>query len=228
MPPITRQQTKAKQVPADKQSRPPPKKTKARKKKSPTSTTPPSQPKQELTPEEQYFRKIYHDPKCPAAFRGLEPVLQEMRKEFGDRVNRKQVAAMLSKDRSWSMFKQISVHNRKQCFPIAIYVKNESWCGDLLDVQDTADENDGVRYLFTIKDIFTRYCFVLPLKTKEAAATAEAFQNLLNSLGPENKPEAFCSDNGSEFIGEEFKNMLEKNNIYQYFSYSPLKQVALA
>ena len=40
------------------------------------------------------------------------------------------------------------------------------WAADLVDVQAFSKDNDGVRYLLTVIDIFSKYGWMLPLKTK--------------------------------------------------------------
>jgi hypothetical protein len=45
------------------------------------------------------------------------------------------------------------------------------WQMDLVDMQKYSSENDGVRYLLTIVDVFSKYAHVIPLKDKTSRQT---------------------------------------------------------
>jgi transposase InsO family protein len=79
---------------------------------------------------------------------------------------------------------------------------NDIWQADLLDVQKWSKFNQGYRYILTIIDIYSRFAWVIPLKTKTTDEVREALEELLRTYNLTN----FTTDNGKEFTGNEVKN----------------------
>lgn len=53
---------------------------------------------------------------------------------------------------------------------------DDTWAADLVDMQSHADENDGFKYILMIIDIFSKYGWVAPLKSKTARSIANALK----------------------------------------------------
>lgn len=81
---------------------------------------------------------------------------------------------------------------------------------DLIEVGDWAYFNDKTEYLMTIKDMFSKFAWCIPLKNKSCAVVAERVQNLFLVEG---FPEILQTDNGGEFIGSEMVEMAKRHNI---------------
>ena len=73
------------------------------------------------------------------------------------------------------------------------------WQADLADMQAIARQNNGARYLLTVIDVFSKYAWVAPVKSKNAAAVTEAFNQMLNAAAPRH-PNRLQTDNGKEFL----------------------------
>ena len=58
---------------------------------------------------------------------------------------------------------------------------NGQWQCDLADVLILAIQNKGIKYLLTCIDIFSKYAWVEPLKSKTGKALVEAFEHILQS-----------------------------------------------
>ena len=57
----------------------------------------------------------------------------------------------------------------KKRFPmlkVRVPCKDHTWSMDLVDMMLWADHNDGYKYILNIVDIWTRYAWSVPLKTK--------------------------------------------------------------
>ena len=74
---------------------------------------------------------------------------------------------------------------------------------DLVNLQNLSRYNKGYKYLLTCVDIFSKYAFVLPLKTKKGQELVKAFQKIL-STG--RKPTKLQADQGAEFLNRLFEN----------------------
>jgi len=80
---------------------------------------------------------------------------------------------------------------------------DDIWTGDLVDMQSFAEYNDGIRYLLTVIDVFSKHGWIEPLKQKTGVAVAEAFKNILASSG--RKPSKLWVDKGTEFYNKHVK-----------------------
>ena len=87
---------------------------------------------------------------------------------------------------------------------------NEEWFADLCFMDKFGGVNKGYHYILLIIDAYSRFAFAYPLKSKNIGEVVDAFRTIIDKG---NKPDLLCSDNGSEFIGRAFKNLLEENDI---------------
>jgi len=55
---------------------------------------------------------------------------------------------------------------------------NDIWAVDLVDMQEWSDDNDGYKYMLNIIDVFSRYAWSIPLKTKTAKEVLKAFESI--------------------------------------------------
>ena len=91
---------------------------------------------------------------------------------------------------------------------------------DLVDVQSLSRYNKGCKYLLTCIDIFSKYAWVVPLKTKQGQELVKAFQTILSSGC---KALKLQTDQGSEFLNRLFQKFLRDNNIDFFTVNSGLK-----
>ena len=68
------------------------------------------------------------------------------------------------------------------------------WAADLVDMQAFAKFNDGIKYLLTVIDVFSKYGWIVPLKSKTGVEVAGAF----NKIFKERKPEKLWVDKGKK------------------------------
>ena len=84
----------------------------------------------------------------------------------------------------------------------------------MVETQNIAKENKGIRYLLTVIDILSKYAWVQPLKDKKGPTVVQAFNNILKDG---RKPLKLQTDKGKEFYNKDMTQWLKKNNIV-YFS----------
>ena len=68
---------------------------------------------------------------------------------------------------------------------------------DLADLSNLSKYNNGVRYLLTWIDVFSKYAWVIPLKNKTGKALVKAFKTNIESSG--RPPVMIHTDKGTEF-----------------------------
>ncbi|CAB4006571.1 uncharacterized transposon-derived [Paramuricea clavata] len=80
---------------------------------------------------------------------------------------------------------------------INVYKCNTQWSIDLADLNNLSGFNNQYRYLLVCVDVYSRYAFVKPLKTKSAKNAANKFEQILIEEGE--IPLKIQSDEGTEF-----------------------------
>src|SRR3981189_2006426 len=85
------------------------------------------------------------------------------------------------------------------------------WQADLVEMIEFHNVNDGYRYLLTVVDLFSRYAWARPIKSKNAADVTLAFRSILSQ--DRRKPKKLQTDNGREFENAPFQLMLTNNGI---------------
>ena len=83
--------------------------------------------------------------------------------------------------------------------------KDNIWEVDLADMQLLSKYNKGIKFLFCVIDIFSKYAWVVPLKDKEGISIVKAFQLILKQSNSKRKPNKIWIDKGSEFYNAYFK-----------------------
>ena len=94
---------------------------------------------------------------------------------------------------------------------------------DLVDMVKYSGVNIGYKYIFTNIDIFSKYAYAFPLKTKTVKEIKSCFQKIFK----ERKPNYIWSDQESAFFSKEMLKFFEDNNVKIYYTHSNLKAVVI-
>lgn len=113
-------------------------------------------------------------------------------------------------------YKQPKVYN-----PYFVHKRREQVQGDLIDISQLAADNDGVKFLLVLIDIFTKKLWVYALKSKSGLATKTALQSWIESL--DTTPDQLVTDRGREFENRQVQNLLRAHNIVWNMAYGTLK-----
>ena len=70
-------------------------------------------------------------------------------------------------------------------------------------MQAFAKDNDDVKYLLTVIDVFSKYGWIVPLNDKSGKSTAQWFHEDIYESG--RKPEKVWVDKGKEFYNKDVK-----------------------
>lgn len=104
--------------------------------------------------------------------------------------------------------------------PILTERPNERWGIDLIDMNRYVAHNNNYRHILTCIDYFSKYCWAVPLKNKEAVDVVEGMDIITAKAGV--FPDIIQKDNGGEFQKE--LNVWMKQHNVKYIntlSYSP-------
>ena len=89
---------------------------------------------------------------------------------------------------------------------------DDIWTADLVDMQSISKFNKGYKYLLMIIDVFSKYGWIIPLKTKTGLEVAKSFKELFKTR----TPSRLWTDKGREFYNKPVKQLLHKNNVILY------------
>ena len=84
---------------------------------------------------------------------------------------------------------------------------DEIWAADLIDMQAFSKDNNGIKYLLTVIDIFSKFVWIIPLKRKTGQEVANAFSRILKKR----RPSKMWVDKGRKFY---YKNVRKRVELY--------------
>jgi len=103
---------------------------------------------------------------------------------------------------------------------------------DLAEMQTVKDSNDGYAYFLLAIDSFSKYMYIVPLKTKTGEETAEAIETVFQkarSRGDEFHVPYVCrTDNGKEFLNGHVRALFERHDVKHVTSSDYGSKMAIA
>ena len=162
---------------------------------------------------ENILRSIYYDPRHPAGFSSVYRLYQAAVNKVKN-LQIDDVRRWLSRQSTYILHKanRLRFPRRK----VLVRGPKIQFQADLLDLQNRQINNDGVRYLLTVIDCFSRLATAIPLKNKSATSTKEGLKKAFKELGT---PKKLQTDRGSEFYNEIVKKYLRNKNIIHFSTY---------
>ena len=167
---------------------------------------------------DEYLTQLYYNPKPAGALGEVERLYRDVKKDGKYAISRAQLKKWLMKQDTYTLHKPARRHYKRN--RVIVGGIDELWQMDLADMQTMAAENDGYRYLLVCIDVFSKYLWVIPLKTKTGPALVMAFKKILESG---RKPEKIQTDQGTEFFNKHFKDLMKEEEIHLYNTYNETK-----
>lgn len=172
--------------------------------------------------QKKLLNELYYDKGLRV---GRDKLYQYIRANHKDsKISRRQVYDYLTKQESYQLYS-----NRQNVSQIQTTIHTKPRSALMIDLVDFGnfETREGYRYLLTAIDTYTRYAWVLPLKTKKNKEVLNRFKDIINSM--DKYPSTIRSDNGSEFINKNFKSYCKKEGMIQIFGkpHSPWSQGAI-
>ena len=100
---------------------------------------------------------------------------------------------------------------------------NEIHSTDLVDMTQYSKMNRGYKYIFTNIDIFSKYAYAYPIKSKKIQDIKLCFEKIFKF----NKPKYIWSDKEPAFLSKEMQLFFKNNNVKIYHTNSHLKAVVV-
>ena len=123
-------------------------------------------------------------------------------KSFKNVADKKMVRALDAipwNERQWGHWLARNTINTKQKLGLGVKPKLSKW-------------NRGYKYLLMVLDLFSKYGWIVPLKTKTGLEVTKAFESLLEK----NKPKMLWVDKGKEYYNKNVLDLLAKDKITIY------------
>ena len=97
-----------------------------------------------------------------------------------------------------------------------VFVKqiDDIWAADLVDMSSFSRSNKGYKFLLTVIDVYSKYGWTVPLKTKTGKEVASALVKLFKIA----VPSRLWTDKGAEFYNQHVRRALEANNVTLYYT----------
>ena len=160
------------------------------------------------------LRRVYYDPKHKAGFSNPAKLYTFFKKKY----KLDKISEWLKSQPSYTLHRRVVKKFRRR--KIIASGIDSIWQADLMDVSKTASSNNGIKFLLTVIDVVSKFAFVRPLTGKDSAQVANAFKDI---IGGERKPKKLNTDQGREFLGLKFQQVLRDNNIGFYTSKDEIK-----
>ena len=161
----------------------------------------------------EIIRSNYVKPGHPTAFAGVTAVYNF----YNGRYSQEKIETALQGLDAYTRhreFKQPRTYN-----PYYVYRPRAQVQADLIDMIAYGGQNDNVKHLLLLVDLFSRKCWVLPLINKTGEAVRDALTTWLNSDDMRQRPpKIFRSDSGTEFKNRWVSELLRSKRIKQQFA----------
>ena len=165
------------------------------------------------------YLKEYTTPSKPGSFSGQTTFIREL-KNRNKNIEIKDVIDFLSNEETYTLHK----NSQKKFTRNKIIVSgiDDTFQADLIDVSSIKEFNDDNRFILSCIDVFSKYAWAIPIKSKTAKDVLEAFKEIFK----DNRiPERLQTDEGNEFLNKSLKTFLSsfKKPIKHYILNSEMK-----
>ena len=130
------------------------------------------------------------------------------------RVPRKIVAEWLSEHDAYTLHKPARRHFRRRL--VIVGSLRQQWQADLVDLSNLKNDNDGMKFLFTVIDVFSKVSWCVPLKNKSAASLVTP----LKSTFTNGWPKTLQTYQGLEFLNKSVQALLKKYGIHHFSTHN--------
>ncbi len=153
---------------------------------------------------------IYYNTKNSASFSSAKNLFETAKIKLPN-LSLEYVKKWLSEQITYTLHKPVKRNFQRN--RIIVSRIDQQWEADLVDMREFSLKNNGNNYILTVIDCFSKYAFVMPIKTK----TGKNIRNAFEALFRIRSPEYLRTDKGKEFINEDLQKLLIEKKI-NYFT----------
>jgi transposase InsO family protein len=172
---------------------------------------------------EEALRNVYYDAAQVGSYGGVEPLVRAVHRILGGAHSLKYIRARarnwLKSQDAYTLHKPLR-RRITRCRTL-VYGIDEQWQADLVDMREWQRENEGYNYLLTCIDIFSKYAWVRPIKTKSGEAVNEAFADIF-AVG-NRIPTKLQTDKGKEFLNRRVQTLFKNYGVKHFYTENETK-----
>ena len=158
---------------------------------------------------DNYLAELYYSPGRPANFSSPAKLYEVAKADGRYDISLQHIKNWLKSQETYTLNK--SVRRPKPQNRVRVKGLDAQWDCDLGDMQSLAKYNDGIKFILLAIDIFSRYVWVRPLKSKTGTEVAQALSSIFRD-GRKPK-DVLRVDRGTEFSNQHVKTLLKKRGI---------------
>lgn len=161
------------------------------------------------------LQAIYYDPKHAAGFASVKKLAE------ASGLSEARVKAWLKAQPTYTLHTMA-----RKTYPTRQYIVHdidEQWQADLADVSLLSERNKGYHFILTVIDVFSRYAWARPLKSKHGEEVAAAFKDI---FAEGRIPKRIQTDQGKEFENRHVRALFDDYGI-ELFSIKSAYKAAL-
>ena len=155
------------------------------------------------------LNRRYYTTTDPISFSGINKIRK------ATNLPHQRIQDWLEKQDAYTLHKQIRRKFKRNRYLVTNI--NDLFQADLIDMRKLASYNDGVKYLLTVIDVFSKFAYVIPLYSKSGSDVAAAFEEIFTEQIPGNVQ----TDKGKEFLAKNVQKLFKKNDINFYVAKNP-------
>lgn len=127
--------------------------------------------------KKKLIEETYYDLSKSGAYLGSDKLYRVLKSKGISNIGKHTIRKWLHNQDDYSLRKEVRHSFRKA--RVIVSGIDDQFDMDLADVSNISDENNGIKYLLFVIDIFSKYLWVEPLKNKTAKDVVKALQNIL-------------------------------------------------
>jgi hypothetical protein len=165
----------------------------------------------------EYLSSMYFDPLQAGSYSGIQKFWTAVKSNNDYNLTYTQVRDWLKQQESYILHQpppKVYPHQK-----ILMSSIDEQWDADLLSMIQFSRKNNGYKYLAVFIDIFSRYIWVEPMKTKTGG---EMVQVLARIFKTGRKPLNIRTDRGTEYTNNIVQHYLKREHVHHFVAYNPI------
>lgn len=167
----------------------------------------------------RYLNHLYYDARQPGSFQSFNKLHKSTTKEGRYQVGVNRLRRWLQNQEPYSR-NRLFLPNRIKRSRVFVGGLKDQYDADLADYQKFEDSNDGYKYLLVIINVFSRYTWAIPVKSKSNRDIIPAFETIFQQG---HIPRRLRTDQGKEFTAPIMDEFYRHYNITHFVALNEVK-----
>ena len=167
------------------------------------------------------MERLYFNPAKASSYSSVDSFYEEILKEGEYKPTKSFVRRWLQKYDAYTLHRPLKRTFKRN--RVVVNNIDHLWEADLIvfDKSRYKGVNGDYGFILVVIDVFSRFVWTVPLKTRKCRESTEALRSILGSTG--RHPRLMRTDAGGEFIGNEMKTFLRQQDIVHIITRNEVK-----